>query len=269
MIKIFYQPQPYNFPKTGGVRTHLIKLYQHLQDKVEFVHNATQADILHVESSYPIPIPSKKVLYVCHGGFVPPIKEVYRNLGEADKVVSVAKWLIPKFLVGYKHKTTVIPNGVDLSDFQKRPTKGYLLYAKLWDYYFEDVLFLAQKGYPIVTTFWPKDLTIPFNVKYIGSQSHDRMKKWIEEAGVLLSTGSEVNPIMVLEAWAAGVPVVGKDFDGNAELGTVLYNDNIEEQLELVMSNREYYSKLVYDKVQQYQWKDIVLQYLDEYNSLI
>ena len=120
-MKIYFNPQPNLFPQKGGVRTHLEGLYNQLSNLVELVSTPEQADILHVESAYSIPDIDKLSLYVCHGGFAPvPLSVVLSNLQKATKVVSVSKWIVDEYFPHFESKTIVIPNGVNLEDFQSQ-----------------------------------------------------------------------------------------------------------------------------------------------------
>lgn len=285
-MKIFFQPQPNQFPRQGGVATHLRQLYSHLEDKIEFVSNPDDADILHVESAYPIPKTNEKkpVIYICHGGFLPRpgLKVVYDNLKMADVIVSVSRWIAYRFFPQYQNKTIVIPNGVNLEDFQSQESEGYVLYAKEWDYYFNDVVYLAESNSKlnIYTTVWPGNPdNKPFNVKYLGLLSPESMKHVLERAGCLLLTGSEVCPTMLLEAWAAKVPVVSKGIDGSFEIfenhnfkGGMTYRDQNEMLgcVDLALFKRDEMGQEGYEIVKKhYQWKDLVNQYLRVYEKCL
>lgn len=278
-VKVFFQPQPKDFPSKGGVATHLRKLYSHLSDKVELVDNPNLAHVLHVESAYPIPRTNyiKPTIYVCHGGFVPPIKVVDVNLREADVIVSVAQWVADKYFPKLSQKTQVIPNGIDLEEFEPGENKGYVLYAKEWDYYFEDILSLLKVGHKVVSTVWPGSIhNLPKNLTYIGLQSHEVIKAYVRNAGCLILTGSEVNPVMMLEAWASKVPVVARAIDGSQEMfdnnghrGGLLYDSepSLLAAIDTVLSNRDRIGQEGFEVVQKYQWKDIAQRYIQIYDD--
>lgn len=295
MIKVYFQPQTQYYPERGGVRTHLVQLRKHLQSYVEFVNHPNDADILHVESAYPIPdllhttgdyIPPafkiKRCVYVCHGGFLPePLPVVIDNLNRADVIVSVAQWMVDRFFKPeWAQKTVVIPNGIDLDDFKNLPSNnlepGFILYAKEWEYYFEDFLNLVyqRQDWQFVTTIWPKDRPVPFNVKWIGLQSKDKILSILKKAGCLLLTGSEVCPTMLLEAWALGVPVVAKNIDGSKELmtskfGFSLYNGDIIPVIEQNLRKDLTIDSKGISEAQCYQWKDLVKKYVEVYEKVL
>lgn len=283
MVNVYFQPPLDQFPQRGGVATHLRSLHRHLSQHVTFVDNPNDADILHVESSWPIPQTKdkKKTVFCCHGGFTPSIiPTVWWNLNKADVIVSVAKWMANEFfLPQHLKKTVIIPNGVDLpTDLPPSPFgKDYILYAKEWKWYFEDFEWLVDNKYDayFLSTIWEKK-DLPDNLDFIGLQSQSRMQSILKSAGALILTGSEVCPTMLLEAWSHNVPVIAKNIDGSAELmtigGGILYNDKKElpDAVDLVLRNRERMGQKGYDEVvRKYQWKDLVNRYLEVYQSLL
>lgn len=229
MIKVYISPQPHDFPHSGGVRTHLLHLNNFLNkdQRVELVSNPNDADILHVESAFPIPNVDRPIVYVCHGGFLPsPLRIVTMNLAKATKIVSVSRWIVDRFFPQHAHKTSVIPNGIDLNDFKDIQNcglePGFVLYGKDYDWNFQDFYELV-KAFPnehFVSTFWPsiREFPIPRNATYIGQQKPKAMLSYINDCKFLVMTGSEVCPTMLLEAWACGKPVFANGIDGNREL---------------------------------------------------
>jgi glycosyltransferase involved in cell wall biosynthesis len=225
---VFVVPDPKDFPRQGGVREHLIQLYKQIgrNPKTELATHIDDADVLHIESSYSIPLNGRRSrLYVCHGGFVPePIPAVLENLKHSRAIVSVAQWVADKYFPQYKHKTVVIPNGVDLDEWKDLPPSGiepgYILYAKEWPYFMEDFIRLAElmPKQRFVSTVWPKGMKQLANVEVIGNQDRIVIRSVLNDAAVLMLTGSEVCPTMLLEAWACKTPVIAKMIDGSAEL---------------------------------------------------
>ncbi len=283
-MKVFVFPSKDLVPERGGVKEHLRQLYRQLEkhDNVELVSSMDNADVIHVESSwYCTNFPD---VYVCHGGFVPhPINSVLKNLKNAKYIVTVADWISKKYFPEYSNKTIVIPNGIDLKDFEglypyTRPDP-YIVYAKEWLYNIDDLVAISKAFDYIdfVTTIWPDNIDPPNNVDVIGLQDHVSMMSILKGATALLLTGSEVSPTMLLEAWALGVPVIAKNIDGSKEImqfvdgsihGGYLYDDLtdlygyihtvVHDFSEEGMEGKE----IVY---RDYQWKDLIEKYVDLY----
>lgn len=287
MVNVFFQPPLDQFPQRGGVATHLNYLHKHLSQHVTLVDNPDDADILHVESSWPIPKTKtkKRCVYTCHGGFTPSIiPTVWWNLDKADAIISVAKWMADEFfLPQYFKKTVIIPNGVEIpsDNIPHFPFgEGYILYAKEWKWHFEDFEWLVdnKRDTYFLSTIWEKK-DLPDNLDFIGLQTQGRMQSILKNAGALILTGSEVCPTMLLEAWSHKVPVIAKRIDGSKELmlkenaivGGSLYNgrDELVPAVDFVLKNRERLGQQGYEEVQKYLWKDLVLRYLEVYQSLL
>lgn len=288
MIKVHITPSKSMLPAHGGVLEHMLQLYRQAERSqlVELVANPMVADVCHVESAYPIPRSRQgKVVYVCHGGFVPsPLPIVEHNLAAADRVVTVAEWLMPKFFPFHASKTTYIPNGVDLDDFQNLPPMPYgsrfVLYGKEYVYNMDAYVRAAMElhGVSFISTVWPVGRFVPSNARVVGLLAKKQIHSLLQKAGLLMLTGSEVCPTMLLEAWAAGTPVVAWDRDGSEELmrrqgdvvGGALYTDNPMNSIHYVLDNQERLGKEGRELVEaHYQWKDIWSKYEELYKSLL
>lgn len=283
-MKVCVVPQPKQFPPRGGVAVHLRHLYKYLsrEKSIVLVDNPNQADLLHVESSYVTPstFTRKKLVYVCHGGFVPkPLAVVVRNIRRADFIVSVADWLIKAHFPVYEYKTVVIPNGVDLDEYTEPvQSLGYLLYGKEYDHGFGDFYRLAvsESRLRFVTTYRPAVAIIPHNLDCIGLQHYRTMRSVIARAGAVVLPGSEVCPMLLLEAWACGVPVIAKGVDGNLELmtprvdviGGAVYTNvpGMYDAANQVMMNKDRMGKEGQDWVlTHYRWDSLIKQYINLY----
>lgn len=275
-------------PPRGGVAVHLRHLYKYLgrEKSITLVDNPNMADLLHVESSYPIPstFTRKKIVYVCHGGFVPkPLAVVVRNIRRADFIVSVADWIVKRHFSPYADKTIIIPNGVDLDEYaEPAQSYRYLLYGKEYDHGFEDFYRLAvsEPRLKFVTTYRPAVAIIPRNLACIGLQDYRAMRGIIAKAGAVVLPGSEVCPMLLLEAWACGVPVIAKGIDGSLELmmpkleaiGGALYtnipgmydasNHVILNRDRLGMEGREWV-------LTHYRWDILIQQYINMYDVVM
>lgn len=118
-----------------------------------------------------------------------------------------------------------------------------------------------------ITTFATSDR--PKNVEVTGVLPHDDMAKLVKKAMVYLSTTKETFGIGILEALAAGVPVLGFKHGGNAMLvghGVSGYlarpNDyaGLARGLEYVMKHREILSKNAAVTAKRYRWEDSLIK---------
>jgi glycosyltransferase involved in cell wall biosynthesis len=227
-MKVALIPEPENAPPNGGVRQHCLMLRKHLSHVPGVLFSGSDtADVVHVQSAYP----SRRVdVYTCHGGFLPePITIVLRNLKEAKAIISVARWIVDRFFPEHLSKTTIIPNGVDLSEWNTLPhntlglepgyvlTKGYNARREHWLGVFNAARSLPNVQF--VSLGAPQEVGVrPLpNLIVWSTLSSDEMKGLINDCGCYVSCSSEVNPVLVLEAWAARKPVVALDMHGNQE----------------------------------------------------
>lgn len=296
MINVYLHPnREEDYPRSGGVREHLIQLKKYME-RSEIINllpyrAVSIAHTQHVEATYSPVLYNVPLVYMCHGGFIPRVyPTVTRNLRAATIIISVAQWLADKYFPEYAHKTVVIPNGIDLSEFDNLPQSGmepgYVLYAKEWLYEYDDFMNLANllPMQRFVTTVWPSNFRQPPNVTVIGVQSREVIKSYIKNAGLLMLTGSEVCPTMLLEAWAAKTPVLAKNKDGNREvmqpfipesnevIGGMLYN-TIGEAVaytQYIMDDREALGNDGHQRVvDRYRWEDLIERYEAVYQSML
>lgn len=290
MIKLYISPRPSQFPNSGGVREHLTQFYKHAvqNEQIKLVDKPRKADIIQVQSVYQCPeIKGIPIVYTCHGGFVPkPIHSVIHNMERANKIISVAEWIVKKFMPTHLHKKTiVIPNGINLDEFKVYDgDRDYILYAKEGEYYFDDFINIARllPEWNFVSTVGIEYKGLPTNVKVIGLQSRNKMHKILSKACALVLTGSEVCPTMLLEAWACGVPVIGVARHGTAELmknsggeviGGRLYKPNDLKQMRMasriVATSSRSLGLEGHEHVEDYDWKLIFDRYVNVYKALL
>lgn len=172
----------------------------------------------------------------------------------------------------------VIGHGIDLAEWEPLPAEkrgGYVLYAKnrIYDVCYPDAPYeLAKRGLPIVSTYAPPDKTPPASMEVIGRQEQADMKRWLREADVYLATTKETFGIQTLEAMACGVPVVGWDYGGTAEIVTHGYDGLLVKPGDydaLFNAANEAYAKRVEmgkharETASRYDWVKIVERYAD------
>ena len=151
------------------------------------------------------------------------------------KIITVpSEWVAETFRRDMRLKPAVVPHGVDWQEWQHREEcQGYVLWAKnrVGDVCDNSILDILMTRFPetkfistfttpqtqgqINTPLWPKNFKI---LPGGGRTPHAEMKLFIQRAGLYLSTTKETFGIAVLEAMAAGVPVLGYDWGGNSFL---------------------------------------------------
>lgn len=287
-------PTPGNFPKRGGVREHIRQLYCQFgrHPRVGVSMSIPNADVIHVESSYLASNNYDADVYVCHGGFEPPptILAVKENLQQCKVIVSVAQWIVDKYFPEYADKTIVIPNGVNLAEWEDIPESGiqpgYILYAKEWSYYMDDFIKLAElmPKQRFVSTVWPEGIKQLENVEVIGVQTRTVIRSVLNDAAALMLSGPEVCPTMLLEAWACKTPVMAKwvagckelmlnpDEDADGPYGGAGYEDADDPGFEYgayVVLNYDGLGEQGYEQVvEKYQWEDLFEQYVRLYEAI-
>ncbi len=289
---VYHYPNLNNLPSAGGVRQHIAHLLPALERQgIRFTDWVPEADVVHVQTSYRASTPD---VWTCHGGFVPPILEVAQNLREAKTVISVAQWVVDEYFPP-RDEVYVIPNGVDVKEFENLPFSGlepgYILWSKAflrpdWDMFYR--LAEANPDLRFVSTlFDPCRPTLPVglggvpilpNLQVIGIQTYEAMKSVMNDCSIYVSTGSEVCPIQVLEAWACRKPVLAWEGDGNAELlrpgsfaimGGWMYVDFDEMVygLSALLEDPEFYGSAGRTRVEHaYAWDDIARRTVEVYH---
>lgn len=132
------------------------------------------------------------------------------------------------------HKIVVRPNYIhhlnkDIKTTEKKhyviysgrlsPEKGVITLLKAWGF-LQDIPLVVMGDGPMraeVTRFISEN---QLNVKMIGYQKPDAVAMWIKNAAlqVVPSEWYEGMPLVVLEAWAAGTPVIGAEVGALAEM---------------------------------------------------
>lgn len=278
-MKVKHVPPMSNAPRNGGVKEHIRHLQNALKGLgVESVESPIEADLIHLQTSYTWD--GRIDIWTCHGGFVPPIPAVMDNMHKAHSIISVAAWLIERhFPKEYWPKTAVIPNGIDLSEWESLLPSGIEPGFVLWGKGFYrpdwlDFYKLAQEfaEHHFVSTIVPPKVDILPNLEQIGLFERQKMHRVINDCTVYVSTGSEVCPTTILEAWACSKPVLAWDGDGNKELlkngGGILYSDvnsmiaGLQECIENAAEFGAQGRRLV---KQRYNWQELGQRTLEVY----
>jgi len=226
---------------------------------VEFVGSADEADVTAGHAGAAIGV---DVLH-CHGLYwtadYPASSwewKINANLAEAARrarVITVpSTWVAETFKRDMRVSPVVLPHGIEWDEWQgDEPARGYVLWNKnrVGDVCDPSPIRDLARRFPRVTfatTYAPE--RAPSNVRAFGLVPHEAMRRIVKAAGVYLATTKETFGIGILEAMAAGVPVLGYGHGGILDLvehGVSGYLarpgdlDDLAEGLAYCISNRD------------------------------
>lgn len=255
----------------------------------EFVIKEEQADIIVTHAGHQTS--RQPDVHHCHGlyptatldqseNYFEMNADVIENIRTAKIVVVPSQWVADILRRDMLLNPVVLPHGIDVDDWPMQASnQGYILWAKghqpgVCDP--EVVNQLAEKlpYYKFVTTFGEQ----VGNVEVIGLQSFPQMKVCIQRAGVYLATTKETFGIQVMEAMASGVPVVGYNWGGVADIITHGENgylvepgnvDGLVEGVQWLNQNRGVVAKNARHTVEtRFSWDVVCKQLADIYNSI-
>lgn len=200
--------------------------------------------------------------------------DVIEGMRLADAVTVPSKWVADAVHRGILQDARVVPHGVDLEEF-KPPADGHDAYA-LYDKTRSDALVdptpvieLARRM-PDVKFVMTGDPPVALpNVMALGRLPYEQAAELTRKAAVYLCVTRETFGLATLQAMAAGVPVVGYNFGGQAEIvtegGILVAPDNVEDlakALLVVLANREVLSKQARQRAAEYTWHRAAEGYL-------
>lgn len=144
--------------------------------------------------------------------------DVVRALRLALGVTVPSDWVAETLRRDMHLSPAVIGHGINLEEWEPLSLGEYALWNKnRWDAICDPTPIMALaplSALPIVSTFGHAD----FNLTVTGNMPHAAMRDLIRSAKVYLATTKETFGIGTLEALAAGVPVLGYNWGGTAEL---------------------------------------------------
>lgn len=188
--------------------TYGIELVEHLDNADLRVAHAGQAsdipvDVAHYHGLYPTGMGMDGVYFAINS-------HVIHNLKTAKAITAPSNWIADVLRRDMHVNPHVIGWGVDTDEWQPSESRGYALWNKARRDLVSDPapmqeLAARAKDVPFLSTFGNEGE----NVKVIGRQPYERMKEIVRGARVYLSTNVETFGIGILEACAAGVPILG------------------------------------------------------------
>lgn len=204
----------------------------------------------------------------------------------ADAITAPSEWVAQSIRRNTMRPAQAIPHGVDLAEWPESTgaDKGYVLWNKTRVDPVCDpapLVKLAQLApdVPFRTTYWPSGEPLPANVESTGRKSYEEGKQDVRDAAVYLCTTRETFGIGTLEAMAAGVPILGWDWAGQAEfirheetgwLAPPGDYENLLEGLRWCLTHRDRVGKAARADVEaRFQWADVIPAYAALYRRVI
>lgn len=206
--------------------------------------------------------------------------EVLRLIRVADVITAPTEWVARIIERHTSRDVRVVPHGVSCRDWKPvAQHSGYVLWNKtrpdpVCDPEPLNALARAMPQQQFVSTFADEAA----NVLITGRQPYDQAKDIIRNAGVYLVTTRETFGIGTLEAMAAGVPVVGYRYGGQAEFiehgvdGWLVEPGDIDGLafgVEWALDNREEISVAARNKALQYPWARAAEAYAKIYFEVV
>ena len=210
-------------------------------------------------------------------------KLVIKNLRIARRVTVPSRWVAEAIARDMRIQTDVVRWAIEHQDWPVSMTnEGFVLWNKSrLDAVCDPtpVARLAEQypDVPFVTTFMPGG-AVPHNVTVIGKQSYESMRDMIRRGGIYLATTKETFGIGTLEAMATGLPVLGYNWGGTAELvrhGVEGYlaepgdMDGLTRGLRYCQFHRATLSYNARKRALQYSWEKVAQQIGRIYDDLL
>lgn len=264
---------------------------------IEVVKTLEDADVVAVHAGTWVET-SKPIVSHCHGlyweGYQWPRwahamnRDVIRSLRQADAVTAPSRWVADALKRGMWLDPEVMYHGIEPDDWptpvsQRQRSADIPVEYVLWNKSRIDpvcdptpVNELAQRAPGVVfkTTFGNKSS----NVEVTGSRPYLEAIQQVREASVYLATSRETFGIGTLEAMAAGVPVLGWRWGGQAEfvvhrkhgwLAEVGNYDDLLEGLEYCLANRERLgAEARREALTYFSWESRIAPYAEMYKRL-
>lgn len=209
-------------------------------------------------------------------------RNVIRSALTAKIVTVPTSWVAKTFQRDMRINPEVLPHGIEAQEWEHDGShEGYVLWNKTRHGDVCDpapIGRLAQLAPDVLfaSTIAPQYESI--NLKITGVTDHPTMKQLVQKAAVYLSTTKETFGIGVLEALAAGTPVLGWAFGGNLDLvehgstGYLAQVNNYEDLLnglEYCLQYRAQLSENARIAAKSWTWPNVMQRLVEIYKCAI
>lgn len=291
-MKVYLRPSGTEIDPGTGIGQVCIAQQKYLKDfDIQVITDYNDADVIAVHTQS-FDLPKTDVLH-CHGLYWSGDPGSGSYLGwhsEANKrIVSAARrakvitvpsdWVAGPFRRDMRIDPIVIGHGIEFSEWQAAENGGYVLWNKNRP---NDVCNpmpaydLALRGIPLHSTFMPEGKPALENMVITGRLPFEQMRGQIQGADVYLATTKETFGIGTIEAMACGVPVLGWDWGGTADIVTHKVDgwlcepgdiDGLVEGYQWIKKHRMELSAAAVEKAKRYDWKSIMAIYAEIYHG--
>jgi len=200
---------------------------------------------------------------------------VIEALRRAHRIVVPSEWVAQPIRRDMRKNPIVIPHGVEFDEFEpQKENGGFVLWAKpradvVSDprpmnelaRLMPDISFLSTFGRPTE------------NVRVTGVMPYQQFQEMMEGAAIWLATTRETGDIASREAMARGIPVVGFNWGGTAELVRHMETGFLAEPgdykslaygVRYCLEHREHIGEQAREWIRaNYQWKALMARYAD------
>lgn len=208
-------------------------------------------------------------------------KRIAASLRRARRVTVPSAWVAGPLLRDMRITPEVVPHGIELDQWgPSAECRGYAFWNKNRASDVCDPLpavELAARGIPTVSTFTRSAYPRPSTLQVIGQIRASEMRKALSQAGVYIATTKETFGVGTLEALACGVPVLGFNHGGTADIIEHLTTgylvepgdyDGLAEGYAWLMRNRERISGNCLRAAQRYTWDTAMEMYARIYHEV-
>lgn len=281
-MKVLSLPHLNNLSGESGINTAVRKHFQHAkQFGIQFVGEADEADVALVHAGMMNKFPDVPVVSFIHGLYwtadydMPSWAhhanaKVIASAKAAREIIVPSRWVAESFERDMLVSPHVVPHGIDWDEWQHDyEVDDYVLaYGKNragMDVCDPTFLTDFSKRFPrgkFLATFARSD--VPGNVQVTGLMPADTMKRALQRALVYINTPKETWGITMVEAMAAGTPVLAFNHGGAAELvvhGETGYlaapgdYDDLEVGLRYCIEHRSVLSANAREHARQFTWE--------------